>query len=340
MHLIFALYIVCRLCIHRHFRHSAMDNDLLYRYFSHNTTPEEDSIVRHWVESSDENYNRFLAERKFFDTAMLMASEPYEGVQTSARRHNGFRRTLTRWAFRSAAAAAIAILAIVGYRSVVTGHDHFSQPMIQTLHVPAGQRLQVQLADGTSVWLNSNTRLSFPKSFADSKTRCVNIDGEAYFHVAKDADHPFVVNTPNGNITVTGTTFNVDSYSGSGYFSVSLLEGGVNVESDGHSYRLTPGRRIAFADGHIYNGELRSEDLEWINGIVSFRNLQLSGILKRFEKYYGVSIDFQCGDEIASTQFSGKFYLDEGIEQALNALSRDVKFVYEFDKESRSVVIH
>ena len=316
-----------------------MENELLYRYFSHTTTPEEDNAVRLWVESSDENYRHFMAERKFYDTAMLMASEPYEGQTASATERAAFRNPFARWATRGAAAAAIAVLAITGYRVAVNDSDQFSRPLIQTLHVPAGQRLQVQLADGTSVWLNSNTELSFPATFADSKTRNVCIDGEAYFTVAKDAEHPFIVSTPNGNVTVTGTTFNVDSYSGTQYFSVSLLEGAVSVEAEGHSYKLTPGRRIDFADGHVYSGELNSENLEWINGIVSFSNLQLSGILKRFEKYYGVSVDYQCSEEIAATQFSGKFYLDEGIEQALKALCRDVKFSYEFDKESRKVTI-
>ena len=83
---------------------------------------------------------------------------------------------------------------------------------LQTITVPAGQRINITLADGTNVWLNARTTIQYPITF-NEKERLVKLDGEAYFDVTKDKSKPFIVQTNNYNVEVLGTKFDVDSYS-------------------------------------------------------------------------------------------------------------------------------
>jgi transmembrane sensor len=97
----------------------------------------------------------------------------------------------------------------------------------QTVIVPAGQRVQLVLADGTKVWLNSKTTFTYPAALSADKNREVTLNGEAYFEVKKDAEHPFLVKTNTYDIQVFGTTFNVYAYDNADYFETSLINGSV-----------------------------------------------------------------------------------------------------------------
>lgn len=311
-----------------------MQKELLYRYFSGVASDDERHEIRRWVEASDENRSLYMTERKFYDIVNMLDTD--ESVSNRLLMNPARRSRLRIWVSR-VAAAAIAVLLTLGIQ-MYTGSKADTQLPMQQISVPAGQRLNIVLADGTSVWLNSNSTLRFPGAFT-GKERHVYIDGEAYFAVAKDREKPFTVGTGHGNVNVTGTKFNVDAYSSSSDFSVSLVEGSVNFDSGSRVYNLTPGNCLSRTDaGTFIMGEVQPERLEWVNGIMSFRQLPLSEIIARFEKYYGVSVDMQRTD-IADVRFTGKFYLDEGIEQALNTLRHDIQFEYESDKTNRRIII-
>ena len=113
---------------------------------------------------------------------------------------------------------------------------------LQTITVPAGQRINITLADGTNVWLNARTTIQYPITF-NEKERLVKLDGEAYFDVTKDKSKPFIVQTNNYNVEVLGTKFDVDSYSETEIFETTLMEGSVRISSltdANESLMLTP----------------------------------------------------------------------------------------------------
>ncbi|MEE1206966.1 MAG: FecR domain-containing protein [Muribaculaceae bacterium] len=308
-----------------------MNKDFLYRYFSGQCSDRERADIRRWVESGPEALETYMRERRFYDTAMCLA--PDEAQSAPVRRRTP---RMLRWTATVAAAAVVAVVSIFAYR-FVAATPSMDSPM-QTLVVPPGQRLQLTLADGTSVWLNSQTTMRFPGVFA-SDSRHVEIDGEAYFQVAKDADRPFTVGTKAGDVRVTGTTFNVDAYRTSPTFSLSLVEGSVSLATPKRTFRLTPGQSLELdTAGTIRAHALNSEQLEWVDGIVSFRNMRMADILSRFEKYYGVTVEIR-NQTVAAAQFSGRFYLDEGIVHALNVLQRDIQFSYTQDKDRRHIII-
>lgn len=309
-----------------------MKKDILYRLFANKATDDERCQVRAWVEESEENRLEYMEERKFFDTVSILADSFDEDFAPAQHRH-----TFRKWASRAVAAIAIVALTLGAERLMQSYIMPQTTPM-QQLNVPPGQRLNILLADGTSVWLNSNSTMKFPGVF-NGKKRSVVIDGEAFFTVAKDTKHPFTVSTYKGEIEVTGTEFNVDAYSACNDFAIELVEGGVNFTDGQHITAMTPGQKLTLThDGEISISRSTEPPAEWISGIVSFQSLPLQQILHKFEKYYG--IDIEMADVIPSeAQFSGKFYIDDGIEHALDVLRRDISFEYTSDKDNRSVSI-
>ena len=116
-----------------------------------------------------------------------------------------------------------------------------NQNVINSISTTSGRHYQMTLADGTGVWLNANSSISFPSDFRGS-TRNVKIIGEVYFEVMKDKNKPFIVEAPNGlKIEVTGTKFNLNTYADEDTWKTTLIEGRVNVHLDGRSMALIPG---------------------------------------------------------------------------------------------------
>lgn len=129
-----------------------------------------------------------------------------------------------RWAARIAAAV---IIAVSGYY-MTTNYIYNKDAQPQTITVPAGQRAQITLADGTRVWLNAQSTLTYASDFGRND-RNVELDGEAYFEVAKNKKLPFYVHTEMHKVRVVGTSFNVCAYKGSKEFETTLVEGIVDI---------------------------------------------------------------------------------------------------------------
>ncbi len=303
-----------------------MEKELLYRYFNHEVTADERSQVRQWVEESPENRQSYLRERALFDATTLLAEEPLA-------QPGRFRRILWR-------ASKVAAVAVVTLLMSYLAQTLFFEPVypMQELTVPAGQQLNLTLADGTSIWLNSKTTLRYPACFSGDERR-VEIDGEAYCSVVHNANMPFHVVTPHGEVRVLGTTFNVESYSTDSIFRTSLIEGSVEMIAGGRSMILSPGQ-IGSVDvnGHSRIAAIDDYDeFRWTEGIISLKNDSFEEIMRKFEKYYGVriSVEDKKFDGIA---YSGKFYQVDGVRYALRVLQRDIDF--EFETEEENHIIH
>lgn len=314
-----------------------MDKEILYRLFAGTATDSERARVRGWVEQDPANRNIYMAERRFFDLATMLGND--DGADASTQTTATIRPR--RWNWLGYIAAAVALVAVTfGITRHVLVTPPQPMPML-SLTVPPGQRLNLVLADGTDVWLNSGTTLRYPGAFTGADQRLVSVDGEACFSVAHDSIHPFVVTTPRGSITVTGTRFNVDAYSTAKDFAIELMEGGVRFDATaGRSITLEPGERLWLdKNGRMRIDEADASSMEWIPGIVSFKNLPLDQIFDKFEKYYGVHIN--CPDSLMpqSELFSGKFYIEDGVDHALDVLRRDIDFTYTNDRDTRTVSV-
>lgn len=307
-----------------------MDKDTLYRYFSHQATDEERRQVRTWVESSPENLQEYMSERAFYDSVTLLA-EPAAPVV----RRFSLKRVMT---VTSKIAAVAVVTLLLSY--VVRTYLFPPQIPMQELYVPVGKQVNLTLADGTNVWLNSGTRLKYPAIFS-GKERRVEIDGEGYFKVQKDADCPFRVQTDGGVVEVLGTTFNVEAYSSEHNFRTSLLEGSVKITDNRNGeYLLSPDQMAEMqADGSMKISAISDYDaFRWTEGIISLKNDSFESIMKKFEKYYGVTIKIEC-DNFAGVRYSGKFYHSDGLQYALKVLQRDIDFTYVSEQENHIIYI-
>lgn len=307
-----------------------MDKDTLYKYFSHQATDEERRQVRAWVESSPENMQKYMSERAFYDSVTLLA-EP----EAPAVRRFSLKRVMT---VTSKIAAVAVVTLLLSY--VVRTYLFPPQIPMQELYVPVGKQVNLTLADGTNVWLNSGTRLKYPTIFL-GKERRVEIDGEGYFKVQKDADCPFRVQTDGGVVEVLGTTFNVEAYSSEHNFRTSLLEGSVKITDNRNGeYLLSPDQMAEMqADGSMKISAISDYDAFcWTEGIISLKNDSFESIMKKFEKYYGVTIKIEC-DNFAGVSYSGKFYHSDGLQYALKVLQRDIDFTYVSEQENHIIYI-
>lgn len=190
-----------------------------------------------------------------------------------------------------------------------------------TLTVPYGKRFEVLLSDGTHVHLNAGTSLKYPVKFLAGQNRQVYLKGEAFFSVAKDTKHPFIVNSGALNVQVLGTQFNVSSYPEDSETDVVLVEGSVNLYSKvnvNNNVLLKPGFKGSYSKQNISistNPVITSVYTSWIDGGLVFRNMTFNNILKKMERHYNVKITAN-NIELANEKFNASFR-NEPIEKIL-----------------------
>lgn len=308
-----------------------MDKHLLYSFFEGKTTRCEEEIVRNWMEASPENRRTFFEERKLFDAMILLADEKrissYHGKAI-------FNKLWVREFAKVAAVIAVTLVSTLAYQ-FLTKEEHLA---MQKISVPAGQRINLELSDGTVVWLNSRTTIQYPAEFVGKK-RTVKIDGEAYFEVAHNRQKPFIVETHKGNVEVLGTKFDVEAYSDNDSFVTSLMEGSVKVTRDGKEVILKPEQM-----SYIHNGQLAVAPIEdfnsyrWREGLICFRDETFANIMTKFEKCYGVVIKIE-NHNVRDYRCTGKFRQSDGISYALRVLQKDIKFNFQRDEDNHIIYI-
>lgn len=304
--------------------------DILYKFFNGETTLEEEQQVRQYIEASADNWKEYLRERKLYDTLILRNA-------TICEKHTRRKQQLRKVMIECMKAAAILLIAFS------TAFFWFRQPdkasgamsVVSTLQ---GQMANITLPDGTRVWLNSNTRLAYPETFARGK-REVQIEGEAYFEVFHNATQPFVVRTSLSEVEVLGTKFYVGAYPGSGEFETSLIEGSVRVGTGPSSLLLSPSYKAVLKSGKMVVQKITDFDAyRWREGLICFKSKHFTDILAEFEKYYGVRIDLSQ-KEANNPVLTAKFRVSDGIEYALRVLQRDVDFTYSRNDDENKITI-
>ena len=191
------------------------------------------------------------------------------------------------------------------------------------LRIPKGGEFKLQLADGTRVYLNSATDLRYPVAFTGSERR-VYLKGEAYFEVAKDAEHPFIVVTDDVQVRVYGTSFNVNTLGADGVRTV-LVEGkvGIRGQDSDREYVLKP-NELAFYDWNSRDMKIETVDPDlytlWRKGIFVFERETLENIMNILSLWYDMEVFFQS-ESAKKLHFSGHMKRYEQIEDILHAIT-------------------
>ncbi|WP_125718811.1 FecR family protein [Flavobacterium ustbae] len=194
-----------------------------------------------------------------------------------------------------------------------------------TIKIPYGKKFRLQLSDGTFVHLNSGTTLKYPVKFIAGENRQVFLEGEAFFDVAKDKKHPFIVNADELNVRVLGTHFNVSNYPEDVATDVVLVEGSVGMYGYKQDFDaskntiLKPGFKGSF---NKQNATISTKAVitdiytSWINGGLTFRNMTFKNIITKLERRYNVTI-INKNEKLANEKFNASFK-EESIENVMS----------------------
>lgn len=318
-----------------------MDERIL-KYFGEELSSADRLALLRQIEGDDELRKQFIEYKNMNSLLSLSDAVNSEADQRSL---NIFRSRLKTKKLQMLA------VRIVGYAAIIAllvggtwwNAEHFfskqmSATALNTLYVPAGQRIKLTLQDGTGVWLNSRTTITYPVVFNKNERR-VSVEGEAFFEVTKNPHKPFIVTSQGVDMKVLGTKFNVDSYSNENELKTSLIEGSLQIMSPDKqkSVILKPNEQVTVKGSSMNVSPIAHiEQFLWIKGIYSFTDEPLGNILKKLELYYDTKIIVE-DPSISSWVYTGKFRQSDGLNEILRMIQRIHKFKIQKDEETNEI---
>lgn len=309
--------------------------ELIAKLFSENITSDEKSTVASWLNESEENKLYFAQLRNIwqnshpaFDPKEIDVTDAEEKVMNKIRGRRWTQTPVVIWWQRIAAIMILPVIMFMGYL-LINQIPHAAVTAYQEITSPYGISSKVDLPDGSTVWLNSGSKLRYPVVFA-SRERDVYLSGEAFFKVHSDKCHPFIVATNNVKVRATGTQFNVEAYKSDTITAVTLVEGKVIVNFNGDSKEeLFPNQRIVL-NSKINKYQLFETDAKkwglWKDGILAFRDEPLEDVFKRIGRTY--NIDIQVKDQIVARQLYRATFERESFEEILRLLKMSAPIQY------------
>lgn len=210
---------------------------------------------------------------------------------------------------------------LITYRTLGSKKAGKQKPGLNTISTGIGKQLQIQLTDGSKIWMNAASKLEYPTFFAGS-IRLVQLQGEGYFEVYRQESMPFVVHTDRQDIEVIGTHFNINSYAEEPEIRTTLLEGKIKVIDfkTKLSAILNPGEQAVLNDKESFkiarvNG---ANSIAWKNGRFHFQDSDLQTILRQFSRWYHV--EFEIEGEMPDVKLWGEVHYSDRLEKAMEVL--------------------
>lgn len=209
-----------------------------------------------------------------------------------------------------------------------TGDEGNKDHLFNTIETPRGGQYQINLPDGSRIWLNAASSLRYPVVFIGNERR-VELKGEAYFEIAENKTSPFRVVSNNQIVEVLGTHFNINSYPEEGAVKTTLLEGSVKVRSRNNSVMLKPGQQSQVGNSIYITQADTYETIAWKNGKTQFSNADIKTIMRMLSRWYDIEVQYQ--GEMIGTGFGGSVSRSKNISEILKLLelTGDVHFKIE-----------
>jgi transmembrane sensor len=324
----------------------SINETLLLRFLDKETSKEENDAIFRWVSDSEENRAKFrrIHEAYHFSKLRYLKSEidvdeAWNKLNNSLPKVKHQSRLAYLDIFRKVAAAVLFVVA-GGLGSLWMSGYFSEQPLsaIVELKASKGEKSQAVLADGSHVWLNSQTVLKYDAF----NPRKVTLDGEAFFEVKKDRDHPFEVLTSSGmKIVVTGTKFNLRSFAGESFVETTLEEGEVQIQGTGNKQlaRLKPGQQAQY-DTRDNKTSIRNVAPElyslWKNNELRFTDIPFAELVPQIERWYGVTITL--GSTRKNKDRFTMTIKTESLRELLNMMQLTSKFNYEIKGEQVKII--
>lgn len=240
-----------------------------------------------------------------------------------------FRQRANRYRIWMAAATVAMLIAMSGWLYNIVSD---SEPAFIVASNNTGIVQKVTLPDGTIINLNTCSRLTYPESFS-GKSREVFLDGEAYFDVAHDKRHPFIVRAGELKIRVLGTKFNVNASTLVPQITATLIEGSIEAVTGKKNILMKPNQQLKYdaSSGRVSLTELTnaSREIRWTQNVWVLSDTPLLDICQRLEQQFNIKIIIM-NDELIGKSFTGEFYTNESLESILKTMQISTPFEYEY----------
>lgn len=310
--------------------------ELIEKYFEGNITDAEIRELSEWIKNDRQLQNWWEQEFVESDAAIdpvlrdkLLANIKAETIgrakPAKANSAKIIRMNVWRWA-----AVILLPLCIALFTYYLLDSSQIeSAPFV--VKANKGDKATIELPDGTNVVLNSASQLSYLTNFGE-KARKVQLEGEAFFKVAHDEKHTFIVQVGDLEVKVLGTSFNVSAYEDSKDVTIVLLEGKVGVYTKDTSHVMKPGDKIEYnkTTHKLTTTQVHPNDyIEWTKGNLYFEKESLENIMNTLSRIYDVEIRFDSG-KLPKEFFTGTIP-GGGIQNALNILMLTSPFYYEME---------
>jgi ferric-dicitrate binding protein FerR (iron transport regulator) len=205
-----------------------------------------------------------------------------------------------------------------------------------TMATPKGRQFSLVLPDGTQVWLNAASSITYPTAFVGNE-RKVSITGEAYFEVAHYASKPFHVNVNGMDVQVLGTHFNINSYSNEQSVKTSLLQGSIRITVAGKTQVVKPGEQTEVSNNKeirlIKNADVDAA-VAWKNGFFQFSGMGIESVMRQLERWYDIEVKYE--GKIPDRQFAGQIDRSATLSQVLKILQESN---VHFSLDNRTLVV-
>jgi ferric-dicitrate binding protein FerR (iron transport regulator) len=318
----------------------SINETLLFRFLDKETSEEENEVILQWVSDSEDNRIEFQRLHQAYHLSKLRSLKADIDVDEAWNKLNRILpkvRTEKKLIFPNIlwkVAASVLLVVAGGIGSLwISGYFSEQQSAVIELKASKGEKSQAILADGSHVWLNSQTVLKYDAL----NPRKVTMEGEAFFDVKKDHDHPFEVITASGmKVIVTGTKFNLRSFADEPFVETTLEEGEVLIEGANNQQlaQLEPGQQAQYKTGEN-KASVRNVSTElyslWKNNELRFTDISFADLIPRIERWYGVTITSN-----SKQKNNDRFTMTiktESLRELLNMMQLTSKFNYEIKGE-------
>lgn len=316
-----------------------MDDELLIAYFKGEVSDEEAQQITEWIEAKIEHQRYYQQLCRLFEVSYWIEDIPEQTEVAFPKKTKALPWKHYVISFMKVAAIFVLGFALHFFLNWQKTTHHELQHQI---HVPTGQHVEIMLADGSKVWLNSGSILTFPSKF-NGKKRMVELDGEGFFEVKSDKEHPFIVSTSKYQVKAVGTSFNIYDYQDSPQFEAALLNGKVEVTTNAKKSSvviLTPNQRAALCQGVLKVKPIENaNNYLWRKGILYF-NEPLLEVFDKLQEYYDIEFQIRNSSLTRKSPYcTGKFRAKDGLEHIIRVLKETNHFDYQIDYESKKIII-
>ena len=316
-----------------------MDDELLIAYYKGEVSDEEAQQITEWIEAKIEHQRYYQQLCRLFEVSYWIEDIPEQTEVAFPKKTKALPWKHYVISFMKVAAIFVLGFALHFFLNWQKTTHHELQHQI---HVPTGQHVEIMLADGSKVWLNSGSTLTFPSKF-NGKKRMVELDGEGFFEVKSDKEHPFIVSTSKYQVKAVGTSFNIYDYQDSPQFEAALLNGKVEVTTNAKKSSvviLTPNQRAALCQGVLKVKPIENaNNYLWRKGILYF-NEPLLEVFDKLQEYYDIEFQIRNSSLTRKSPYcTGKFRAKDGLEHIIRVLKETNHFDYQIDYESKKIII-